>query len=85
MLQQRQILDNHLQRLVGIKVGRHHRLGQGNVEHLQSFELTDCGNFTFERPHVEQYQRLQLRQMHQTVETEIGEQTSGEVEIGEFH
>ena len=48
------------------------------------FEQTDRGNLALEWPHVEQYKRLQLWQVHKTFEAELGEETRGEVEIGEF-
>lgn len=48
------------------------------------FELTDRGNLALEWPHVEQYECLQLWQVHETLEAEFGEETRGEVEIGEF-
>lgn len=47
-------------------------------------ELTNRGDFALERPNIEQDERLERGKMHETLEAEVGEETRGEVEIGEF-
>lgn len=84
MFEQRQTLDDRLQRLIWCHVGRQHRLRQRNVQHLKVLKLAYRRHFALKRPHVEQYQRLQLWEVDEAVQAEVGEETRSEVEIGEF-